>query len=504
MSENFREFFQPFQKLRWKLSISYTIVTVAILVVLELLVILAALNIIRSQARLDPERLLIDTWNSEAYKLAVESLSEEDPSRLRFSQELIDRSRELQMQRSLIKIGMFSVELSTVGVVNMIFLAPDLMLMGTTPNNIYENQHRFQKFDLRVEPLIVEPFLALVKGTTNPKDLIVVTSPPDYRIAGVLPIIHRNEPKILGYLLFSTRSIPYDLWPLESILKQIGLSILFFTILAGGLGLVFGYYSSRHQIRRIDGLLWASSSWSRGNFRVYADDQSVDEFGQLAKGLNHMAVKLEAMLEERELRSALDERNRLARDLHDNVKQQAFAASAQLGAARTLFKSDPESAEAHLREAERLSYEVRQELTGLIHELHPVPLQSRGLLRAMQEFLDDWRSQNGIAIEVRAVAERELAFELEQNLFRIFQGALSNIARHSQASHAEVSLLYDPDRVTMTIKDDGIGFDPQRQQNSLGLYSMQERADLLNATLTIRSQSGSGTTISVVCYTQKG
>jgi len=212
-----------------------------------------------------------------------------------------------------------------------------------------------------------------------------------------------------------------------------------------------------------------------------------------------MVTQLEHLLEERHQISVIEERNRLARDLHDSVKQQAFAASAQLGAALTHFKPDPEEAEVHLAEAEKLLDDVRQELTDLIRELRPVALKGRGLATAVCEYASDCANQTNIDIDVRTQGERPLPLETEQTLFRIVQGTLANVVQHSQASHASILLNYGPSTLVLTVSDNGRGFDTSKRHNRLGLRSIQERAELIKGNLKIESDFGKGTKVTVKC-----
>jgi len=274
-------------------------------------------------------------------------------------------------------------------------------------------------------------------------------------------------------------------------------SMLIITLFAGVVGITFGFLTARGLVSRLSLLSEATTSWSRGDFSVFVDDPSGDELGRLARRLNRMAKQLQNLLDERREMSVLEERNRLARDLHDSAKQQAFAASAQLGAARALLKQDPQAADAHLLEAEGLVYEVRQELTALIHELRPVGLKGRGLATALHEYAIDWAHQSGIEIDVRVQGERMLSLEVEQALFRIVQEALANVARHSQARHAEVLLVFDASSIALTVSDDGQGFDTSQGQDGLGLRSMRERAESLKGTLTVESTLGRGARVSV-------
>jgi signal transduction histidine kinase len=210
--------------------------------------------------------------------------------------------------------------------------------------------------------------------------------------------------------------------------------------------------------------------------------------------------KLEAYAVQVHELAAMEERNRLARELHDSVKQQAFAVSGQLGAAHSLLTGNPSAAGDHLRKAEALMDEIRQELSQLIHELRPVALQGKGLAAALREWGATWSSGCDIPLDVYVQGERSLPLETEQALFRIAQEALSNVARHSGASRVEIRLEYGANTLHLSICDNGQGFDPHQPANGIGLRTMRERAERLNAgTLTIDSAPGQPTRVTVTC-----
>jgi signal transduction histidine kinase len=258
----------------------------------------------------------------------------------------------------------------------------------------------------------------------------------------------------------------------------------------------FTTLAAREPVHRIKQLSEATLAWRQGDFTKFVDDSSGDELGQLAQRLNDMALQLEHLLETRRELAVVEERNRLARELHDSVKQQAFAAAAQISGVRTLVKRDPEMAEAHLEEAERLIYELRQELTSLILELRPAVLDDKGLASAVRKYAADWSRQNGIKPEVRVQGERSLPLDIEQPLFRIMQESLANVARHSKANNVEIGLVYANGEVTLTVTDDGRGFDINRTHSGFGLISMGQRVEPLEGNLTVESTPGKGTSIS--------
>lgn len=190
-----------------------------------------------------------------------------------------------------------------------------------------------------------------------------------------------------------------------------------------------------------------------------------------------------------------EERNRLARELHDSVKQQVFAASMQLGAARASLDGNDAPARDHLELAEGLLGQAQQELNALIHELRPLGLAGKGLGPALRDYVGEWSRQNNIPAALRIEGERTLPFAAEQGLFRVAQEALANVARHSGATQVEVALVYTAQAVTLTITDNGRGFSRSASQKGVGLNSMLERMTALGGTLQVDSGAGQGTRV---------
>ena len=217
----------------------------------------------------------------------------------------------------------------------------------------------------------------------------------------------------------------------------------------------------------------------------------------LAQRLNDMAQQLRHLLKTRRELIVVEERNRLARDLHDSAKQIAFAAAAQMNAARSSLKHDPHAAEAYIEEAERLTKELRQELANLIQQLRPTLLADKGLASAVREYAGEWSQQNGILVEVRLEEERTLRPDIEQSIFRIVQEALANVARHSEASKVEIRFVYTTGEFTCSVADNGVGFDPGKKHTGYGLRSMEERANAMGASLTVTSVLGKGTSVAL-------
>jgi signal transduction histidine kinase len=193
-----------------------------------------------------------------------------------------------------------------------------------------------------------------------------------------------------------------------------------------------------------------------------------------------------------------NERNRLARDLHDSAKQQAFALSAQLDATRSLLQHDPAAAEKHLRQAEQLADQIRQELATLILELRPSVLGEQTLADALGRYLMEWSQQTGIDTEFQVEGERAISREMELTLFRICQEALANVSRHSQAKRVAITIDFRTDQLKLTVQDYGRGFDAEQMHEGVGTRSMSERTATLPAgTFTLDSIPGQGTLVTI-------
>lgn len=195
--------------------------------------------------------------------------------------------------------------------------------------------------------------------------------------------------------------------------------------------------------------------------------------------------------------AVMEERNRLARDLHDSAKQKAFAALAQLGTANGVFKIKNNGIQSNLIEAENLVYEVIQELTFLIQEIYPFALQEKGLPTTLREYVFEWETRNDVVVNLNIQNDRPLELETEQAVYRIIQEALANIARHSHASRVDISLNYQPQALQVSVVDNGRGFDMEQKAKGMGLRSMRDRITSIRGTMQVQSKPGQGTRVSL-------
>jgi NarL family two-component system sensor histidine kinase LiaS len=274
----------------------------------------------------------------------------------------------------------------------------------------------------------------------------------------------------------------------------IGFSAAVFLVVAGLIGTAFGLLTARGFVKRLNRYTSVATAWGQGDFTRSIQDRSRDEIGKFGQQLNRMAGQLNGLIQTRQELSAVEERNRLARELHDSVKQQLFATSMNLATARALLEQNPDAARERLDTAIDLVQQSQREMTTIIQTLRPVQLEGRGLREALADYIGRWQQQSSVAAVFEADGDETLPLEVEEALFRVTQEALSNAVRHGGATNVRVHLGLSVGRVTLAVHDNGHGFDPATASRGLGLTSMHERVTKVGGTLGIESSTG-GTSV---------
>ena len=196
----------------------------------------------------------------------------------------------------------------------------------------------------------------------------------------------------------------------------------------------------------------------------------------------------------------IDERSRLARQLHNSVTQSLYGVTLYAQAASgQLALDNPQRAKEHLIELQDTAQEALAEMRLLIYELRPSMLAEEGLAAALQTRLMAVEERTGLKTEFRAQLPARLPAFLEAGLYRIAQEALNNAIRHAHAQKIVVYLRQEEATVSLEISDDGLGFDPVSagKRGGMGIYNMQERASEINGQWSIESQPGAGTRVYV-------
>jgi signal transduction histidine kinase len=266
-----------------------------------------------------------------------------------------------------------------------------------------------------------------------------------------------------------------------------------------------GWWPSRHpDMRSFLGVPIVARGSIVGAFYL-TDKLGAAEFSEEDEALivtfaAHAAVAIQnARLYERSRElNIVEERNRLARELHDSVTQRLFALRLTSEAAAGLLERDPAAAREQLEQLHHLTGEAIEELRAVILALRPATIESEGLAATLAKHVDLLRRAHGREIGLEVAGEPELPAATATDVLRIGQEALQNALRHSGADRVAVRLEVGDGHVVLSVVDEGEGFDadaPAVRSRRLGLTSMEERARALGGTLEITSEPGEGTTV---------
>lgn len=358
-------------------------------------------------------------------------------------------------------------------------------------------------------PIAVEPPPGLridALQSAQPREMYYTRRGEIY--AGQAPLLD-DEGQVLGWLYYQTSDS--NALILASTARTLGWALLGAVLVAVVVSAGAGNLLARRFSSRLQQINQASAAFAAGRSDSRVDVRGDDEIAQLGAQFNRMADRIAGQMQElRQLAehnaqlaeqasalAAVEERNRLARELHDAIKQQLFGMNLLAGSIRPLLAQDREAAQERLNQLSRMTGEVLEEMDAIIQQLRPASLADKGLAQALRTFALDWAEQTGVALDLRITQAQEIPIALEQALLRVAQEALSNVARHGDARTVALSLRYESDRVTLTIQDDGVGFNvaAARQSSSLGLRGMAERMAELKGSFSVDSRPGAGTTV---------
>jgi signal transduction histidine kinase/PAS domain-containing protein len=226
------------------------------------------------------------------------------------------------------------------------------------------------------------------------------------------------------------------------------------------------------------------------------DMRIIDLFAdQAAIIIEHVRLQYQA-----EQLAVLEERQRLARELHDSVTQALYSVTLYADAARMAFSAQKwEALGSNLQEVRNMAREAMYDMRLLVFELRPFMLETEGLASALRARLAAVEGRSGLKTQVFVEEERRLPIVIEEELYRIAQEGLNNVVKHAEATQVQIQLKYDENTVLLEMIDDGKGFEPETvsQSGGFGLQGIQERVQQLGGTLKIESVPFSGTRLSV-------
>jgi two-component system sensor histidine kinase UhpB len=270
--------------------------------------------------------------------------------------------------------------------------------------------------------------------------------------------------------------------------------------------LVAIWFGVRQIMQPLQTLEQKASALGWGNFEPIKEPVGgISEIRRLQTELIHMAQKVQAAQQSmRGYLSAItmgqeEERRRLARDIHDDTIQSLIALNQQVQMAQMLVNDQPTD---RLVEMQQMITQIIADLRRFSQDLRPIYLEDLGLIPALDMLARDVDAETHITFHTQGT-EKRLPGAVELALYRIVQEALSNIARHAGATNAHVQLDFAPEAVTLTVSDDGCGFNvpdspaEMAPAGHFGLLGVKERAELIGARLVIESAPGVGTSMTI-------
>ncbi|KAF3885232.1 MULTISPECIES: sensor histidine kinase [Nostocales] len=224
---------------------------------------------------------------------------------------------------------------------------------------------------------------------------------------------------------------------------------------------------------------------------VLSERRSRQELAIAHEQLRQYALRIENQ-------ATLQERNRIAREIHDSLGHALTAQTIQLENALLLLPSNTDRAVEFLREAKQLAYQALQEVSRSVATLRADPLRGKSLESAISNLIQDFRNRTHLTPNWKVSLTSPLTSEVSITIYRILQEALTNISKHSAATQVTIQLQSQAGQLNLLVEDNGKGFNPKQNTTGFGLQGMRERAAALGGTFYIFSEPGKGCRIQVV------
>jgi signal transduction histidine kinase len=318
---------------------------------------------------------------------------------------------------------------------------------------------------------------------------------------------HADDGPVLGMLLMDVSLVAINRHLAQDFRIAVLISVVATVIFTVGLLWLIHHFV----VRRMVALRAPLREFAAGNFGVRLPVSGVppDEVDRMALTFNRMAADLEQEALEREERTRvqgraiIEERERIARELHDGLAQLLAYINAKLSAVRLMLRNDQlDKANQNLLQLEEATRDLFVNVREAILSLRMASRATPGLVTALEEFINQYDRFCELPVDFHyapSIKELALDAETELQLLRIAQEALTNVRKHASATRAQVNLDRDCERLTLKVVDDGVGFDPATIQDwsHYGLDAMRERAEAIGATFDLSSSPDTGTTVVV-------
>jgi len=251
---------------------------------------------------------------------------------------------------------------------------------------------------------------------------------------------------------------------------------------------ILGWLFAKLITQRYQHLYRTIEAWGNGELDKRIRTSGSDEIATSFERLNQMAKKLTLHQKELQQLASIEERQHLAAELHDTVKQQLFAANLQLSAAAQLIETQPQQTKLNLQQAIEQNRIAFQQINDLIFTLSPIPIGG-SLKKTLIESFENWQQNNDGSLQYQ-IDIKNLTEIQQQIIFRSIMEALQNINKHSNAEQININIIQNDSKIAWSVSDNGSSFQDDKIKLGQGLYLMKQRIESLNGRLSTNIDSG--------------
>ncbi|MGD8585372.1 MAG: histidine kinase [Chloroflexota bacterium] len=485
------------RRLRWKLTWSYTWVAALSFLIVEtvllvLLMIVFGFNPLRRDVEVYNE-IVAPVLTDDIRPITLAHLRNQpvDSAALQADLEQILGLEPLTTASSPFEIEQFASVLVLDAQQNLVASTPQYTTVPA--DGRFFDPSRLTGDD-SLEPLIT----AVYSGDTSFDQPYLQDTPDARYLVFVEPLVAEDGRHLLGVEVVIVRT-PTPATVLLLVLVVVVGGLTLFSLAAAMIGTLFGWRTARKFSGRLAHLSQVSAAWSQGNFERQIEDDEADEIGELGENLNQVAADLQTLLADKEQIAVLEERNRMARELHDTLAQGVAGLVLQLEAVKHHL-NEGQVAESRLivAEASAQARDALRNARSAIDDLRAEALFAPDFIAAVTQQVQTFGNSNNISVEPDAQLPDSLLLPPVTSLHarRALAEMLANVARHAEATKAWVKLRLADGYLLIEVVDNGVGFDVDTaaRPGHYGIIGLKERAQLTGGRFSIESSPESGTT----------
>lgn len=487
-----------FKRLRWKLTWSYTWVAALTFLIIET----ALLVLLMSLTGFNPLRRDIEVFNDIVAPVLADDIRPITMAHLR--NQPVDTAHlqaDLEQILGLEPLTTSSSPFEIEQFASVFVLDAQQNLLASTPQYtaLPPDGRFFDPTLLTGDDSLVPLITAAYAGEDSLDQPYAQDTPESLYLVFVEPLSDEDG-RLLGVEVAIIRT------PTRSTVLLLALSVIvggltIFSLAAALIGTLFGWRTARKLSGRLAHLSQTTAAWGRGDFERDIQDAEADEIGELGQNLNRVAAELQELLADKEQMAVLEERNRMARELHDTLAQGVAGLILQLEAVKHHLES------GHDERAETIVGQALERARGTLANsraaIDDLRLDSAEitLFESIRRKVDRFTAATGISCDLTLDLPEQITIspQVYEHAEPVVGEGLANIARHARASQAWVHLAQVGEALEISVRDDGRGFDVEAatRPGHYGLLGMRERVRLAGGTFVINSAPERGTRITV-------